>query len=210
MARADRVPRAPGDRRRRPDRDDDRRDRRPRPAARARQVPGLLRRRLRRLDRDRPAARRLLRRPPLLALDLLHQPAGRRRRARRDRGRVPRATRRTSATGSTISAPRCSPAGSRRSSCSRASAGRPGRGARPRSIVLVVLGVVLARRRSCFVERSAAEPILPLALFRNRIFTRHERDRLHRRLRALRRGDLPAALPADRQGPQPDRVRARC
>ena len=33
-----------------------------------------------------------------------------------------------------------------------------------------MLGVVLARRCSCCVERRAAEPILPLALFRNRIF----------------------------------------
>ena len=66
---------------------DDRRRRRHRPAARARPLPGLLRRRLRRLDGDRPAARRLLRRQPLVALDLLRQPADRRRRARRDRDR---------------------------------------------------------------------------------------------------------------------------
>ena len=59
------------------------RDRRHRAAARARQVPGSLRRRLRRLDGDRAAARRLLRRQPLLALDLLHQPAAGRARARR-------------------------------------------------------------------------------------------------------------------------------
>ena len=90
MTRADRVPRAAGPRRRRADRDHDGGGRRHRPAARARPLPGLLRRRLRRLDGDRPAARRLLRRQPLLALDLLRQPAGRRARARRDRGRVPR------------------------------------------------------------------------------------------------------------------------
>ena len=47
-------------------------------APRARPLPGLLRRGLRRLHRDRAAARRLLRRQPLVALDLLHQPAGRR------------------------------------------------------------------------------------------------------------------------------------
>ena len=57
---------------------DDRRDRRRRPAARARPLPGLLRRRLRRGERDRAADRRLLRRQPLLALDLLRQPADRR------------------------------------------------------------------------------------------------------------------------------------
>ena len=57
--------------------------RRPRPAARARPLPGLLRRRVRRRQRRRAAARRLLHRPPELALDLLHQPAARRRRAGR-------------------------------------------------------------------------------------------------------------------------------
>ena len=36
----------------------------------------------------------------------------------------------------------------------------------------------------------------------------HERDRLRRRLRALRRDHVSAALPPDRQGAQPDRVRA--
>ena len=38
-------------------------------------LSGVLRRRLRRLDRDRAADRRLLRGQPLLAVDLLHQPA---------------------------------------------------------------------------------------------------------------------------------------
>ena len=57
-------------------------DRRRRPAARPRPLPGLLRRGLRRRDRDRAAARRVLRRQPLVALDLLRQPAARARRAR--------------------------------------------------------------------------------------------------------------------------------
>ena len=43
-----------------------------------------------RRDDHRAAARRVLRRQPQLALDLLRQPAGRDRRAGRDRGRVPR------------------------------------------------------------------------------------------------------------------------
>ena len=85
------LPRAPGPGRRRADGDDDRRRRRHRPAARARPLPGALRRRLRRVDGDRAAARRVLRRQPLVALDLLRQPAARRRRARRDRRRLPRA-----------------------------------------------------------------------------------------------------------------------
>ena len=40
-----------------------------------------------------------------------------------------------------------------------------------------------------------AEPILPLSLFRNRIFHRRERDRVRRRPRALRRRHVPAAVP---------------
>ena len=86
---ADRVPRRAGDRRRRPDRHEHGGARRHRAAARAGQVPGALRRSLRRLDGDRAAPRRLLRRQPLVALDLLHQPAVGRARVRRDRGRVP-------------------------------------------------------------------------------------------------------------------------
>ena len=128
--RADRLPRAPGARRRRPAGDDAGRRRRHRPAARARQVPGLLRRRVRRLDRDRPAARRLLRRQPLLALDLLRQPADRARRARGDR--LPRSThgRSTSGIRSTISARRSWPAASPRSCSTRASAAPPTHGDR--------------------------------------------------------------------------------
>ena len=45
------------------------------PARERGQVSGLLRRRVRRCDRDRPAARRLLRRQPLVALDLLRERA---------------------------------------------------------------------------------------------------------------------------------------
>ena len=145
-------------------------DRRHRPAARARPLPGLLRRRLRRLDRDRAAARRLLRRQPLVALDLLRQPAARRARARRDRGRLPARAPSTSGTRSTTSARRCSPA-----ACS--------------AIVLftslggTTYAVGLAgddradRRRRRAARRvrlrraQAAEPILPLELFRNRVFT---------------------------------------
>ena len=88
---ADRLSRRAGARRRRADRGHAGRRRRHHPAARARQVPGLLRRGVRAGDDHRPAARRLLRRQPELALDLLRQPAGGDRRAERDRGHVPRA-----------------------------------------------------------------------------------------------------------------------
>ena len=86
---ADRLPRVAGSRRRGADGDDDGGDRRHRRASRPGPLSGLLRRRLRRLDGDRAADRRLLRRSPLLALDLLHQPADRRSRAGGDRVRVP-------------------------------------------------------------------------------------------------------------------------
>ncbi len=78
---ADRVPRGPGPRLRRPDgrRAGDRR--RHRLAPRPRQVLRPLRRRLRRRQRDRPAARRRLRGRAVLALDLLHQHPDRRDRA---------------------------------------------------------------------------------------------------------------------------------
>ena len=54
-------------------------DRRRHPAARARQVPGRARRGLRRDHGARAAARRAAHRPPLVAVDLLHQPADRHR-----------------------------------------------------------------------------------------------------------------------------------
>ncbi len=88
-AAADRVQSNPGARRRRPDRRRDGRRRRPRRAARPRPLPGPVRRRVRRLGRRRAAARRLLRRQPLVAVDLLHQPAARSRRAGGDRDRLP-------------------------------------------------------------------------------------------------------------------------
>ena len=78
--------------------------------------------------------------------------------------------RRRSRTRSTISAPHCSPAGSQRSCCSRASAARPTPGVGPdasRSRWSASCSLVAF----ALVERRAAEPILPLALFGNRIFT---------------------------------------
>ena len=75
---------------------------------------------------------------------------------------------------------------------------------------IVGLGVHRGRWRSSrfvFVERRAAEPILPPSLFRNRVFVVTQRGRARRRLRAVRRADLPAAVPADRARASPDRVR---
>ena len=72
-------------------------------------------------------------------------------------------------------------------------------------VLMIVVGVVLLALFP-LVERRAAEPILPLELFHNRDLRRHERGRLHRRPRALRRDHLPAPLPAGRQGAQPDQL----
>ena len=120
---------------------------------------------------------------------------------------VPRARGARSATRSTTSAPRCSPPGSRRSSCSRASAARPTAWGSPRDRRAGRRRARAARRFP--VRRGARRGADPAAraLPQPRL-RRHERDRLHRRLRALRRGHVPAALPADRQGPQPDAVGA--
>ena len=79
MTRADRVPLRAGRRRRRPDGQRAGDHRRHRPAAPARPLHGPDRLRLRRRVGRRPAARRLLRRPDLLALGLLREPARRRR-----------------------------------------------------------------------------------------------------------------------------------
>ena len=76
--RADRLPRPAGVGRRRADGHHDGGRRRHHRAPGPRQVPGLLRRGVRRRHGDRPAAGRLLRRQPVLALDLLRQPAARR------------------------------------------------------------------------------------------------------------------------------------
>ena len=204
--RADRVPRTAGDRRRRSDRDDDGSGRRHRATARARQVPGSLRRRLRRLDRDRAAARRLFRRPPLLALDLLHQRAAGPVRARGDRCRVPqsrrarpapdRLPRRVAARGRAVGdralhEPRRHHLGVGVGSDHRADGGRR---CSPRRVRVRRA----ACRRADLAARSLPQPHV----------LGHERDRLRRRVRALRRDHLSAALPPDRQGAQPYRVRA--
>ena len=79
--------------------------------------------------------------------------------------------------------------------------------ASPQIVALGVVGVACLVAFA-FVERSAAEPILPPALFRNRVFGGHERRRAGGRLRAVRRADLPAALPAGRARALADRFGA--
>ena len=101
--RADRLPRDPGPRRRRPDGRRAGDHRRRRPAARPRPLHGPDRLRVRGGEHRRPAARRLLRRDALVALGLLREHPGRHRRradhrlpaaparpAHPPRGRLPR------------------------------------------------------------------------------------------------------------------------
>ena len=65
-----------------------------------------------------PAHRRVLHQPPLVALDLLHQPPARPPRARGARRHAARAPPSACSTRSTTAAPRCSRSGSPRSCCS--------------------------------------------------------------------------------------------
>ena len=76
------VPGDPGTRRRRADGDHPGGHRRRGAGPRPRPLLGPDGRRVRHLDRDRAAARRLLRRQPVVAVDLLHQRADRRGRVR--------------------------------------------------------------------------------------------------------------------------------
>ena len=74
-------------------------------------------------------------------------------------------------------------------------------------IGLPVLGVV-ALVGFVFVETRAAEPIMPLHIFRSRNFSLIVGHRLPDRLRDVRRDALPAAVPAVRPGRLRDQLRA--
>ncbi len=167
-AGARRVPRAAGPRRRnaRPRRHDD--DHQGVPAGRADQgQPDTDR-----ADAARPGARSGDRRRPggrpVLALDLLHQPAGRRRRASRwaccSCPRAP-STRRA---GSTCPAS-CWPAPGSRCSCTRCRPARRRGWGSPAVLATGLAGLVLLAV-FLLVERRAAEPLLRLRLYRNRLF----------------------------------------
>ena len=85
---------------------------------------------------------------------------------------------------------------------------RPTAGARGRSSASA--SSPSSRPRCSSRSRSArAEPVLPMSLFSQPRLHGGRRDRLHRRLRALRRDDLPAALPADRHRRLADRLGPR-
>ena len=190
--RADRVPRDPGPRRRRPHGRRPGHRRRHRLAPRARPLRRPVRRRLRRGQHRRAAARRRLRRRPDLALDLLHQRADRDHRA--DRRGQPGAGQ--------------APPGAPRHRLPRHDRAGPGRDLvhpadQPRRHYLSVeLSADLdpRRLRRCAGRRvrpgraqgrgarAAAAPV-PAA----RVLG-HQHRRLHRRVRDVRRDHLPAGV----------------
>ena len=189
---ADRVPRGAGPRLRRPDgrRAGDRG--RHRLAPRPGQVLRPLRRRLRGRQRDRPAARRRLRGRAVLALDLLHQHPDRRDRA--VRGGQPGAGQ-AQPDPPPDRLPRHDRALPRRDRADPAD--QPGRHHLP-----VGVGPDLHPRRG---RRGADHRVrlrrapgaragAPAAPVQDPGLLRHQRRRLHRRLRHVRRDRLPARL----------------
>ena len=120
-------------------------------------------------------------------------------RARRARGRRCRRARSASSTRSTTRARHCSRWRSAPSCCSRTSAARRTRGAR-RSWSALIASAIASTVAFVVVERRAREPVLPLRLFGNRAFSVTSAVGLHRRLRAVRVGHVPAAVPAGREG----------
>ena len=197
--RADRVPRDPGARRRRADGERAGGDRRRRAAARARQVHGPVRRRVRRLERRRAADRRLPHHAPVVALDLLRQPAARHRSRSscwpstlpRRRERVQHAIDYVGTALLAVGAERARPADH---------AGRQRRydWGSPQIVGAGRGRASSASSRSSSSSARAAEPILPPRAVPQPRVRGHERGRPRRRLRAVRRADVPAALPAGR------------
>ena len=166
---ADRHPRHPGPRRRRPHGPRPGRDRRHHPAARARPVRGSLRRRLRSLQRHRPAARRLLHRAAVVALDLLHQPAARHRGLPHPRRRPAPAE---PAPEEAHRLARRRPPRRSASSCScwsRSGAATSTTGCPPRSSAWPVGGLI-ALVLFVLQELRTPEPIISMGLFRSRVF----------------------------------------
>ena len=202
--RAHRVPRHPGARRRRADGQRAGRDRRRRVAAPAREVRGPLRRGLRRVVGGRAPHRRVLHQPPVVALDLLHQPPARPPRARGPGRHAPERHRARAAQGRL---PR------RRAARGRTRRDRPADDAR-RHVLRLGLGADRRARRDRDrrdrgvrvrrVPRGRADP--PAAPVPQQRLPDDERDRVRHRLRALRSTDLPAALPAGRARRLPHRI----
>ena len=191
------VPRAAGHRRRRDHGDGDGRHRRGHPAARARSLSGRARRGIRRHHGHRPPARRILHRPPHLAVGVLDQHPRRGRRAARRRRGHPVTGKgdptRHRLRGHPHSRPRRLGAhaghqlGWRRIRMGIPGDHRPvrGIGRRPRGIRLG--GIPCGRADSA--DSTVRQPGVHRLLH----------PRLHRRLRHARRADLPADVHAVRR-----------
>ena len=139
------------------------------PVARPRKIPGRTRRGVRRHHRDRPAARRIVHRSPVVALGVLHQ-------------RADRADRHSVGAQDHSGYQRARPVQDRLPGY-RFRVPRRGRG-HPRSVVggseydwgsVQIIGLFVGSVISfvifVLVERRAAEPILPMHLFSQRVFT---------------------------------------
>ena len=142
---------------------------------------------VRRRQRCRPAARRLLRRPPLVAVGLLHQPAHRRRRPLRHLERARPAVRAAPPPRSTTKAPPCCVAGMTALLLALVWGGNEYAWCSP-----AIVGLPAARRSSSPApswrgRTRAAEPIMPLGLFRLPVFRVSVAAQLPRRRGHVRR-----------------------
>ena len=204
-APVDRVQSNPGARRWWPAGGGDGRGRRPRRAARPRPLPGPLRRRVRRLGRRGAAARRLLRRQPLVAVDLLHQPSARPHCTRGDRDRLP-----VAAHDHSVPNRLARDARSLRRAVGRHRLHEPRRHELRLGRSGDARGAWHGHRAACVVPvrrgpRRTADPAAG-ALPQHDVQD-DERNRIRRGLRALRLCHLHPDLPADRQGSQRHRFR---
>ena len=181
-------------------------DRRRRAAPRPRQVPGRVRRGVRRGQRARPADRRLLRRQPQLALGVLRQPAGRRDRAgrRRDRRCAPSTAHRKPVIdylGTFLIAAAASCLVLITSFGGSTWAWSSWQVYRLRGAGGGAAGRVVLRGETRAGAGAAAAPVPELGV-------RHvQHHRLRRRLVHVRRADLPAAVPAGRARRHAHRLR---
>ena len=165
------LARGAGLRRRRADGHRDGADRRRHPAAGARQVPGRARRGVRRHHRARPAARRPVHRPPVLAVGVLRQRADRRSSSSSWPRSPSRASGRGLRPGHRLPGHRVRLARRRRADPGPVLGRHPvrvGLGDHHRAVRRLA---GLRWRSSSFVERRAADPILPLRLFRSPVFS---------------------------------------
>ena len=184
-------------------------DRRRRPAARPRPLPGHLRRGLRRLQRRRPADRRLLHRPisRWRWIFYINIPLGIAAFVVLARRRCPSVAERVRHTIDYLGHGAAGRRAERDRAADHARAATPTPGARRRSSGSGVIGVVAARRlrprRAARRRAGAAAGAVPQQRLHD-----DQRVGLDHRLRAVRLAHLPAALPAGRERCQPDRIRA--